>query len=580
VKKLPLFFALCLLLVLSPTFISILVKSINGRGIPNQINIDGGNPFIDDGSQIAFQLNSQILLATSNEGNSSTWTVDDDGPADFSTIQEAVDAASDGDNIQVRSGIYNEHVSATKSLTFLGEGRNSIIDGNGTGIIIEIIADNVSINGFTLRNAGYGIYPGRGSEEEPGPTNITIADNTIEFCGTGIFSGAYHEPGLGYVEVLNNTFRTNSRSIDWNSGTAIVIGNTFAYNTYGIFLEGGAAEIRQNFVCLSTVCGVWVQTVPWGLSYNITNNYVWNNNHGINILGYGDQAVGTVYGNIVRDNVCGVYINPSEEMEDSHLTSIYKNNFVDNIQQVFYNSPLTTITWDKGYDYGGNYWSDYGGVDFYSGPAQDSPSSDGFGDTPYIIDESHQDNYPFMQPLSLFLPSPNMPLPPVARYSFTPTAPFVLEEITFDASESHDLDGNIASYNWDFGDGNTTSTIDPVINHVYESAANQTVTLSVTDNDGLTVNETKKVNISKINSEISLTASSQSITIFGNISIQGAITPARGGVNVSIWHRIPGETGWAVLTQVETSVDGGYAYVWVPSAPSSYELGQPGMEMI
>ena len=35
-----------------------------------------------------------------------TWTVDDDGKADFDNIQEAVDAASDGDEIVVMPGTY------------------------------------------------------------------------------------------------------------------------------------------------------------------------------------------------------------------------------------------------------------------------------------------------------------------------------------------------------------------------------------------------------------------------------------------------------------------------------------------
>ena len=49
------------------------------------------------------------------------WTVDDDAPADFSTIQEAVDAASSGDTIQVKAGTYYEHVAINKSLALVGE---------------------------------------------------------------------------------------------------------------------------------------------------------------------------------------------------------------------------------------------------------------------------------------------------------------------------------------------------------------------------------------------------------------------------------------------------------------------------
>jgi hypothetical protein len=54
--------------------------------------------------------------------------------------------------------------------------------------------------------------------------------------------------------------------------------------------------------------------------------------------------------------------------------------------------------WDDGYPSGGNYWSDYTGVDLYSGPYQNETSSDGIGDTPYDIDENNVDHYPLMKP--------------------------------------------------------------------------------------------------------------------------------------------------------------------------------------
>jgi len=47
--------------------------------------------------------------------------------------------------------------------------------------------------------------------------------------------------------------------------------------------------------------------------------------------------------------------------------------------------------WDDGYPSGGNYWSDYTGVD---------ANSDGIGDTPYILDAQNVDNYPLMQPFN------------------------------------------------------------------------------------------------------------------------------------------------------------------------------------
>ena len=45
-----------------------------------------------------------------------TWTVDDDEPADFSSIQDAIDAASPGDIIQVAASVYNGELRVGKTL--------------------------------------------------------------------------------------------------------------------------------------------------------------------------------------------------------------------------------------------------------------------------------------------------------------------------------------------------------------------------------------------------------------------------------------------------------------------------------
>jgi len=80
-------------------------------------------------------------------------------------------------------------------------------------------------------------------------------------------------------------------------------------------------------------------------------------------------------------------------------------------------------------------------------------------------------------------------------YAQLPIVDFTYEiegmNVTFNASMSYDPDGNILSYEWDFGDGNVKTTTSPIVNHTY-SPGTYTVTLTVTDNDGLK-NSTSKV---------------------------------------------------------------------------------------
>jgi len=74
--------------------------------------------------------------------------------------------------------------------------------------------------------------------------------------------------------------------------------------------------------------------------------------------------------------------------------------------------------------------------------------------------------------------------PPIATFTYSPQNPVVGETITFNASNSSDLDGKITKYNWDFGDETTGEGVRTT--HAYTSPANYTITLTVKDDQGLT----------------------------------------------------------------------------------------------
>jgi parallel beta-helix repeat protein len=94
--------------------------------------------------------------------------------------------------------------------------------------------------------------------------------------------------------------------------------------------------------------------------------------------------------NTISNNSYGIWLASSQN------NLICQNNFDNNTHQVHTINSMST--WDNGYPSGGNYWSDYDGMDLFCGPFQNVSGSDEIGDFRYIVDGTNLDRYPFMKP--------------------------------------------------------------------------------------------------------------------------------------------------------------------------------------
>jgi len=141
----------------------------------------------------------------------------------------------------------------------------------------------------------------------------------------------------------------------------------------------------SNNIIVNNYLGV----VLSGSSENsISGNNITGNHVGI-FLEYthlNESTGNMITGNVISYNIYGI------GLEESSGNTIYHNNFINNMIQASVSLPHIN-TWDNGYPSGGNYWSDYSA----RYPDAQELDDSGIWDTPYVIDEGNQDNYPLME---------------------------------------------------------------------------------------------------------------------------------------------------------------------------------------
>lgn len=216
-------------------------------------------------------------------------------------------------------------------------------------------------------------------------TNIKIENQNLTYGDMGI--AAIHSSN---IDIRNNNvslnswrgiyiYRSHGNNISGN--IALNISDWDGYQNYAIYIYSSNVNTVSNNTASNNHYGMVISNSSGN---NILSNTISNNYYGIDFWGSYDNLI---TGNMISwNNYYGIRLSGSNNL-------VYHNRFIGNNDHVkdyqFYN-------WDNGYPWGGNYWSDYIGVDVYSGINQDQNGNDNIGDEPYIIDIDSRDNYPLM----------------------------------------------------------------------------------------------------------------------------------------------------------------------------------------
>ncbi|WP_164888548.1 PGF-pre-PGF domain-containing protein [Methanosarcina sp. MSH10X1] len=298
-------------------------------------------------------LTSISFIASAKESK-----VDDNGEADFVSIQDAVNNSFPGDIIFVLPGTYNEIVYVgTQNISILSQSGNP----EDTSVkAFKINENNITVNGFSIQEGltltGYA-HPGNSGSHYP-VKNCTVKNNkflkhgidgnqcynaTVErniflgdssgissefhnctFSDNVFFKGnisiyAGREPTCNII--LNNTFLKGGISLAGSDENRILKNNIFSGidNGYGIVLsESGGNTIDNNSIS-STICAIFM---PFICGHNyVTNNTITSNTVGIQLAYLSD---GTIKSNTISKNNIGISIGESSTANITNNT-ISKN---------------------------------------------------------------------------------------------------------------------------------------------------------------------------------------------------------------------------------------------------------------
>ena len=373
------------------------------------------------------------------------------------TIGCAVSGAAGGDAIKVMdddnetTDDYVENVAVNKSLIierYDSNGANPQVKAlDSSKPVFELSADDATLRGldiYGVSSAQYGI--------------------SLLFC---------------------NRCTVEENRVGWDSNHN---------NERGIGISGGRDNcIRENFCRYFNYCGVWVDASHFNtisnntlsdarssggaaiLLQNTTSNTIVANNASRNLC----LGIGTGFGMVsgIQDNV------------------IYLNRLSDNLNGNASGTNMVTNTWNsckkmrytyKGGTYTGylgNYYDDYYGVD---DGADSRTAGDGVGDTklPYSPDPWYLvcDSYPLVDrsadAYKVLDEVTSIPAP-LAGYSASVT--WGVAPLTAQFTDESKGD-EIASWQWDFGDGQTSTDQNP--SHTYGTLGVYTVSLTVTSSGG------------------------------------------------------------------------------------------------
>lgn len=300
-------------------------------------------------------------------------------------------------------GIYLTNYSLNNTLSF-----NSV-HSNREGIYFTGHAENNILTGNTIALNQWGIIFSYQSSNNNLKNNVLLGNQ----YNLGFYWWDQPEDFIQDIDTSNTIngkpvyylVNENNKEISGEAGFVGLVNSSnitaknlnLVNNVYGVLLVSTQNSRIENIQLSNNYIGVFLLN---SLNNNLAQNQIFNNESPLSLT---NSPFNIFTNNTIKSN--------NGPLGFGHSTDniFYHNNVIDNGQWCGSQAYLRSETgesniFDNNYPSGGNYWSDYSGIDEKSGPNQDQAGSDGIGDNPYDMRYYYwgncikvdQDRYPFM----------------------------------------------------------------------------------------------------------------------------------------------------------------------------------------